>query len=291
MAEQDRLQLIGQSFATIADSESARFARELGRVLAALERDLLALVQDVRGNKRSALAKVGRLLQLRREVREALDRAGYRQLVARASIDVVDGMASVAARSRIAEAGARLGRVSPARLKTLADLLRADLFGIGEQMAHQVWRASVFAVYTNRPTSVLVGQLAEAIEKTRAQAQTLFDTQVSVIGREIVAQEETEDGQAFLYVGPSDGVVRAWCLDHLGMVMTRDRIEALDNGQLPNPFITGGGYNCRHSWLAVSDPDLVALANTGERAPGYDVMVARAREARARLKASGRRAA
>lgn len=284
MAEQDRLQLVGQSFANLADSESSRFASELGRVLAALERELLGMVQDVRAGKRSALAKVGRLLMLRKEIKAALDTSGYSSLVTRAAIDVVDGMAGIAARSKIAQAGARLGQISPARLKTLAALFREDLLGIGQQMAHQVWRSAVLALYTNRPAPEIVGQLAKAIEKSRAQAQTLFDTQVSVIGREIVAAEETTPDQAFLYVGPSDGVVREWCLEHLGLVLTKPKIEALDNGQLPNPFITGGGYNCRHSWLAVSDPDLLALADTGQRAPGYAEMVSNARAAKAYLK-------
>lgn len=78
--------------------------------------------------------------------------------------------------------------------------------------------------------------------------------------------------------------MRDWCLDHLGLVMTKDRIDALDNGQLPNAFLTGGGYNCRHTFLAVSDPDLIALANTGQRAPGYETRIVEARDARAFLK-------
>ena len=115
----------------------------------------------------------------------------------------------------------------------------------------------------------------------RAQAQTLFDTQVSIIGRQIVASApKSRETPAYLYVGPFDGVVRDWCLDHLGMVRTQASIEALDNGQLPNPFLTGGGYNCRHSWLAVSDPDLVALADTGQRAEGWESRIAQARAAR-----------
>ena len=52
-------------------------------------------------------------------------------------------------------------------------------------------------------------------------------------------------------------------------ISTRAAIEALDNGQLPNPFITGGGYNCRHSWLAVESQELRDLANTGRKAPEF----------------------
>lgn len=287
MAEQDRLQLAGQAFAQLADSESARFARALGRVLATLERDLLGLVQGVREGKPGMLVQAGRLVLLRADLRNALSSAGYSDLVTRAAIDVVERMAAQAA---VVQAG-RLGRSTPARLKALAELFRADLLGVGDALAHQVWRAAVVATYTRRPATAIVAALARAIEKSRAQAQTLFDTQVSVIGRQIVAEEAQEPGQAYLYVGPSDGRVRDWCLDHLGLVMTRPSIEALDNGQLPNPFLTGGGYNCRHSWMAVSDPALVDLADTGQRAPGYDALVERAKDAAATLKAARRRAA
>lgn len=284
MAEQTRLQLIGQAFAALADAESARFARELARVLSSLERDLLGMVQGVRAGKRGVLAQVGRLITLRREIREALDASGYSTLATRASLDVVEGMAQVASRSRLVAAGAAMGRVSPSRLKAMASLFRLDLLGIGEALAHQVWRSAVLSIYTNRPAAGIVADLAKAIEKSRAQAQTLFDTQSSILGRQMVAEEEAAPDQAYLYVGPADGKVREWCVDHLGMVMTKPRIEALDNGQLPNPYLTAGGYNCRHSWLAVSDPALIALANTGERAPGYAEMVTRANEARDYLK-------
>lgn len=277
MAEQDRLQLAGQSFASVADSASARFSRELGRVLAVLERDLLGLVGGVRDRQRTVLSRVGRLLTLRREIRQALDASGYSALVTRASLDVVDRMASVVSRSRLVASSAALGTVSPARVRAVASLLRADLLGLGETLAHQVWRASVLGIYTGQPSSVLVKNLAQAIDRSRAQAQTLFDTQTSIAGRQIIAAETQASEQAYLYVGPVDGVVRPFCLEQLGMVRSRPSIDALDNGQLPNVFLTGGGYNCRHSWMAVSDPDLLALVDSGVRAPGFADRVETAR--------------
>jgi hypothetical protein len=164
-----------------------------------------------------------------------------------------------------------LGRLTPARLEAFARLFAEDLLEAGNAAAVALWRSAMHAVYTQRPTDAIVAQLAETLGVSIRRAQTLFDTQVSVVGREIewvLTQDNPE--QAYLYVGPLDVKTRDWCLDHAGMVKTRDRIEALDNGQLANAFITGGGYNCRHSWLAVSDPALVAIVNTDQRAPGYD---------------------
>lgn len=279
MAEQDDLQLLGRTFASVADTESAVFARELARVLAALERDLLGMVAGVREKNRSVLVRAGRLLRMRMDIRNALKDAGYQTLVTRATIDAVDRMAAVARESRLIAAASRLGTLSPDRLRVLAQVMRQDLLGVGDTLAVQLWRAAALAVYSNRPSAAIVASLAKVFEKSRAQAQTLFDTSVSVLGRQIVAAEPKEsDEQAYLYVGPVDGVVREWCLEHLGKVYTKDQIEALDNGQIPNPFLSGGGYNCRHSWMAVSDPALKAIVNTGERAPGFAERVSVARQ-------------
>lgn len=269
MADQDRFTLLGQTFASVADAESARFSRELSRILAQIERDLLARLAGV--PTRTELSQVGRLLSLRRDLRAAITRAGYPEMITRASLGAVERMAQAVAGRTLVVEGARLVKLPASRIQALARLMAADLLGLGDGLAQTVWRAAVMASFSAKAD--LVPVLAKAIETTRAQAQTLFDTQVSIVGRQIVAAEPTEPEQAYLYVGPVDGVVRPWCREQLGLVKTRDAIEALDNGQLPNPFLTGGGYNCRHSYVAVSDPALIALANTDERAPGYQARV------------------
>lgn len=274
MSEQDRLQLAGQMFASVADTESARFARELARVLAQVERDLLALAGS---QSRATVAKLGRLLGLRRDLRKAIDTSGYPQLVTRVSIDAVERMAQAVSQSRLITQGAALGRLSQARLGAMAGLLRLDLLGLGEALSHQVWRAAVLGSFSAAAQDSLVKAIAAAIERTRAQAQTIFDTHVSILGRQIAAQEVTEPEQAYLYVGPVDGRVRDWCLERVGKVYTRDVIDQMDNGQLPNVFLTGGGFSCRHTMMAVSDPALTALANTDQRAEGFAERVATAR--------------
>ena len=277
MPEQDRLQLIGQAFASLADTESSAFARELGRVLLALERDLLGLVSGVREGQRGILSKVGRLLTLRKEIRQALDASGYTRLVTRASLDAVERIAVVATRSRLAMAGDALGGVSPKRLEVLAGLMRADLLGLGDTLAHQVWRSAVMATYTDQPVPKIVATLAKTIEKSRAQAQTLFDTQVSIIGRQIIAAAPpSRETPAYLYVGPIDGLIRPFCLERVGKVYSRAAIDQMDNGSLPNVFITCGSWNCRHTWMSVSDPELIALVDTGLVVPGFEDRIAAA---------------
>jgi hypothetical protein len=59
----------------------------------------------------------------------------------------------------------------------------------------------------------------------------------------------------YIYLGPVDGLIRPFCLARVGNVYTREEIMSPENsnGQLDNPLITGGGYNCRHKWVAVPD--------------------------------------
>jgi hypothetical protein len=47
-------------------------------------------------------------------------------------------------------------------------------------------------------------------------------------------------------------------------VYSRAVIDKMRNGQLPNVFVTRGGFNCRHLWRPVTDPRLIALADTGQ---------------------------
>ena len=265
----------GDRLAAVADSLSAEFARELARVLGLADRGLLPLLQEAIAGNRGARLALARLLPLRKELRTVLERAGYDDLALRASLEAVSRMAEAYRVSRAGAAATSLGRLTPTRLQALARLLELDVLDVGDTAAMQLWRALIQAVYTSRPAASMVDQLARMLHTSLARAQTLFDTQVSVLGRQM--ERLTTDGapsQAYLYVGPVDARTRDWCLDHVGLVQTRATIDALDNGQLPNVFLTGGGYNCRHSWLAVSDPVLVRLANTGTRADGYDQRVA-----------------
>lgn len=273
-------QSLGQALASVTDTLSAVFARELARVLQLTERHLRPILERERLGDRTAKSIARKALPLRTELRTALTKAGYDALVREASISAVERMAG-AFRSR----GMSLGRITPARLHALASLLEADLMGLGDSAAHSAWRAGVQAIYTERPVDEILAQLARQLDKSFAQAQTIYDTQVSITGRQIQAiLTEGEEDQAYLYVGPVDARTREWCLDHVGYVYSRDAIEQLDNGQLPNALLTGGGYSCRHTFLAVSDPALVALRDTDQRAEGYDGRVAMARTMKSQRK-------
>lgn len=132
--------------------------------------------------------------------------------------------------------------------------------------------------------------LAEAIAresgKMMAHATTIADTAQSTFYRTIAERgfARIEQRQpkaqplAYSYYGPDDKLNRPFCKRILdaqakGRAYTRPEIEAMDNGQLPNPFLTGGGYRCRHQWtLAISPP---AAARTEAEAAADPMAVVR----------------
>jgi hypothetical protein len=57
----------------------------------------------------------------------------------------------------------------------------------------------------------------------------------------------------YIYLGPVDGLIRPFCMARVGNVYTKEEILDMDNGQIDNVLMTGGGYNCRHKWVAVPD--------------------------------------
>ena len=117
----------------------------------------------------------------------------------------------------------------------------------------------------------LTGQIASALKTGFAQARTLADTSMTMFLRNVhsTGYEQIErSGTAlkYRYVGPIDAAVsHPLCkrlLAHPDTLYSRAEIDAMTNGQLPDVFLTGGGYNCRHWWIvgAVNDRTLASSA-------------------------------
>lgn len=208
--------------------------------------------------------RVGQVLSLRAPLREALARAGY------------DATATAGVSAAVQRWLELLGPSVPVGSLTqtigaLQHLAVRDLLNQGDIAANLLWRALAQRVMTPRSHRDILRDLAKVLDRSEAQARTLFDTTMTMFGRQIEAlsTDALGDAQPFLYAGPVDIKTRDWCLDRVGKVYTREEIDAMENGQLPNAFLTGGGYNCRHVWMAVESSGLRALQGTGRRADGF----------------------
>lgn len=117
------------------------------------------------------------------------------------------------------------------------------------------------------PVRTLTERLAADFGTLPTRASGLASTLISVHYRTIQNRAfdlvEEESGELlYRYVGPRDKLNRPVCKLWLakygsaGKPLTRKQIEALSNGStLSNPFLHGGGYRCRHQWVAVGYAD------------------------------------
>jgi len=234
---------------------------------------LIPVLQKALKGNAEAKARAVRGLTLLTDIREALTNAGLDDFIETSSTTAVQQMAQ-ALKRRTKVAGIQEFIMPNAkRIAALADVGAANLFELNLNIATALNRAVSLWSLTVTDQDAILRDLASIMKDNFNEAQTLFDTQVSIYGRQLEAMSTENEGpqQAFLYTGPVDGRTRDWCLERVGRVFTRADIEAMDNNQLPNPFITGGGYNCRHSWLPVEGADIEALVGTSKRAEGFDV--------------------
>lgn len=250
------------------DTALAAFSRELEMVLARLTAEVRRLIRQLdvspAGRLESTQRNLRRALRLRQDLLKALDQMGYRQVVLRATDAPLDQLA----RQILRADQVAIARPTVEMVAALKEIRAADLFQVGAEIAQQLWRTVVDGVLGVRPVVDLVDDIADLLDISARRARTVYDTAVSTFSRQVGQLGTTgEPDELFFYVGPVDDRVREFCLERVGKVFTRDEIDDMDNGQLPNVMLTGGGYNCRHQFRRVSalDQELIDLAGTGRR--------------------------
>lgn len=259
-----------EQVARTADTLSLRFARVLADVLRETERRLVPLVQEAAAGKPTAIIRAAQANRTRGQIRQALADAGFDALAATAYGDALDPVVAAVLRGRaLADLSADLTPLLGSRLDALKALASLDLLDEGDVAARALWKALTRGIFGSQPVPRILEDLAKVIDRTEPQIRTLYDTSVSVFGRQVEALKAgDDDATRFVFLGPVDEKIRPWCREHVGKVYTRQQIDGLDNGQLNNVFLTGGGYNCRHVWNEVSKySELYDYAGTDQRVP------------------------
>lgn len=169
------------------------------------------------------------------------------------------------------------GKVLQANLDATAKMLgvpvaalRVDTVALEALMVRQwetLWEtkvivpalADISAGFTQSLMGASLTQTITAIQGklgiSAGRAATAARTDLALFDR--VASEETgaASGLEFrLYQGPDDGIVRPFCKACVGKVFTIAQVAALKNNVAgsPPPIFAGGGPNCRHSFVAIS---------------------------------------
>lgn len=149
----------------------------------------------------------------------------------------------------------------------------------------------------------LADMIAKSFGVTDGQARTLAATGIATFYRvataRAVQQIEKETPLRYVYDGPDDRLTREFCHTlksdmRAGKSWSRAEIEAMDNGQLPNPFISCGGYNCRHQWRVALEQTIVSPKSNvpaSAKVSGDEAKKAAALENAARSKAKSAAAA
>jgi hypothetical protein len=196
---------------------------------------------------------------------DSMNRAGYRTLIEEfvngfpGQLPFVDQMLDAISENLNTPLQAALGKADQAVLASQQISTLESLNTVVEGVAALAKRRALMSVGALK-FGDLVEQISTTFNRGVAEATTLAETSQVMFFRTATerAFRKIEDGLPegavrYRYEGPRDKLTRPFCLRMLSRSaskpLTRDQIENLDNGQLPNPFITGGGYNCRHQWV------------------------------------------
>lgn len=256
----ESLQRGAERLAADADRLGATFAASLASVWRAVERRLRRLlVEDDTPLRRQ-----------RKAIRDALEAAGWHDLASLAAAGDLRQIQQRVLNVRAVQGlDVDLSQVALTRLGAMQTIALDDLLQEGEVVARELHRAVVRATIGKQDPARVLQEVARILDRSEARVRTLYDTTVSIYGRQVEAIAAGDDPETrFAYVGPVDAKIRPFCLRHIGQVYTRAEIDAMDNGQLHNVFLTGGGWNCRHTWMEISAfSELNALHGTGLRMP------------------------
>ncbi len=202
-------------------------------------------------------AQLGNLTTVRRQVVEAIEKAGGR------AVGVLD--------RRMLQAAQRAASLSDIPDEFLPDAQRA-IAQIQDGRTREITRmftAEVDAVIAainagivgSVPIDRLVADVAARTGAAVSKTQALIDTAIMAAGRSVVvdgvaAINNGRDEPVLLlrYVGPLDTKTRPFCRRILGAgaVYTPEAVAALDNGQGLPVTTSCGGWRCRHSWAATT---------------------------------------
>lgn len=275
MTEIDALLTEAEKLARLADQLGDEFASALRGILRDVERELRVLALDAIDGSSTALSRAVRAAKLRKQVQDVLKAAGYEDLARAATSGALDRLLAQVERLRLAAALDAFTVSDFTRITALQALAEQDLLGQGLVIARVLWRALARGLVSQRTTPDLLEDLAEALDVSHHEARTLYDTTTSVFARQVEALKARPD-DVYAYLGPADVKLRPFCRARVGKVFTREEIDAMDNGQLPNAYLTGGGYQCRHSWVAVSKVSALRnLVGTDQRMPEVEAQLAR----------------
>jgi len=139
-----------------------------------------------------------------------------------------------------------------------------SLASLGQQYSSDIGNSIYTAAIAGTPfdelaadiSQMLVGGVTAHGQPLSAYANTYAHTGLMELDSTLFKKKATEAGvKEFTYFGSSVQDTRKWCVEHHGKSFSQDEIKAWSNQKWQgkkagDPFITRGGWNCRHHWIA-----------------------------------------
>jgi hypothetical protein len=142
------------------------------------------------------------------------------------------------------------GRVSETQLVALRNMQQASILRYATDIGERVRLSLVQGVLQKMPRKDISAMLLRDLSIKPYQVDTIISTSMATYSRSLtLLQLEQNPGQSLIYQGPMDSKTRPVCIRMLKEGgMTQTQVES----KYPGALRDGGGFNCRHQWVALS---------------------------------------
>lgn len=267
----DRLAVLDSKLDAVASRGADDFTQEVGRALGRWWRKSVnSLDLDTAGgNIRRTRANENKAGSWARDARSTSG-PSLLPIIRRTTTSYIwQGVSSALAGNRISGWNGQLDRHDQYLMDRLIARRHKDMHEAVLSIVNRAQSTVVHAVQSSQSNRELVIELGEFQDQMSTALYRMADRLIYEMAQTIIARKagvgsvKERRKDAFLYSGPIDQRCRNFCLGRVGRVWSKGAIDRMDNGQLPNTFVTRGGYNCRHLWRPV-DGELALLADTGK---------------------------
>jgi hypothetical protein len=250
----DELERVHRNGIRIVDNHQAAFLKRLEGLYDDIERDLIRLLDDYVATGKTKKVNIEFALEAKNNLNQIFVDSGYYDAVG----DYLNGYKEI-----IDNIKKQYGifdyklKFDDVTRESIIQLQQFDLdffYQLADEAMDSVYKGLYRNTLTELSFSETVDEIRNALDGTRLEkyAYTYANDAIMRFNRTVnnVVAEKT-GWDHYYYAGPSDGKTRPFCTVHVFQVLTKSEILKLDNGQTGNVFTDGGGYNCRHGWIAV----------------------------------------
>ncbi len=248
----------------LSDKAIDRLEKDIETVLAAINVKISRLVAKLESGNSGLLDKME--LTRARATRRAIVRefAAF-DSVAMASTNFAG--ATKAVKERLKPISVSFTQSDAGLVKLLSDSAYRELGAAADQYTESINMAILKGSMTGAPideiqeevTQLLIGGTDKAGRSMAQHAKTITQTRYMEADAAITLQAADNIGaDKFRYSGSLIKDSRPWCKEHVDKIYTRKEIEEWRDRSWAgkkegDPFITRGGYNCRHYFVPVID--------------------------------------